>query len=95
MYQKTKARVHSLLHPEIVGDTHWDRIINIFIIVLIFLNVVAVMLETIDALHTKYETFFDWFDRISVSIFTVEYILRVWSSTHDPKYRGSIKGRLK
>jgi len=66
MYQATKKKVHSLLHPEIVGDTHWDKIINIFIVVLIFLNVLAVMLETIENLHKKYETFFVWFDRISV-----------------------------
>jgi len=95
MYNKTKARVHSLLHPEIVGDTHWDRIINIFIVTLIFLNVMAVMLETVDDLHTKYKVFFEWFDRISVYIFTVEYVLRVWSATHEPKYKGSIKGRIK
>jgi len=95
MYNKTKARVHSLLHPEIVGDTNWDKIINIFIVVLIFLNVLAVMLETIENLHKKYETFFVWFDRISVYIFTIEYVLRVWSSTHDSKYKGSITGRIK
>lgn len=95
MYNKTKARVHSLLHPEIVGETHWDKIINIFIVVLIFLNVLAVMLETIDDLHTKYKVYFEWFDRISVYIFTIEYILRVWSSTHEPKYKGSITGRIK
>src|SRR6185436_3522128 len=95
MYNKTKARVHSLLHPEIVGETHWDKIINIFIVVLIFLNVLAVMLETIESLREKYETFFIWFDRISVYIFTIEYVLRVWSSTHEPKYQGSIKGRLR
>lgn len=83
------------MHPEIVGETNWDKIINIFIVVLIFLNVLAVMLETIESLHKKYETFFVWFDRISVYIFTVEYILRVWSSTHDPKYKGSIAGRIK
>ena len=95
MYNKTKAKVHSLLHPEIVGETNWDKTINIFIVVLIFLNVLAVMLETIESLREKYDTFFIWFDRISVYIFTLEYVLRVWSSTHEPKYKGTIKGRLK
>ena len=46
MYHRTKKKVHALLHPEIVGDKHWDKIINIFIIVLIILNVIAVILET-------------------------------------------------
>ena len=94
MYQKTKHKVHILLHPEL-GESKADKFINIFIITLIVLNVAAVMLETIDNLHTEYKIYFDWFDRISVYIFTTEYILRVWSCTHDPRYRGSIKGRIK
>ena len=94
MYQKTKRDVHILLHPEL-GESKADKIVNIFIITLIVLNVVAVMLETIDSIHVKYESFFDTFDAISVYIFTLEYVLRVWSSTHDPRYKGSIKGRLK
>ncbi len=32
MYHVTKKKVHGLLHPEIVGDKHWDKIINVFII---------------------------------------------------------------
>ncbi|HVT84124.1 MAG TPA: ion transporter [Chitinophagaceae bacterium] len=95
MYHATKKKVHSLLHPEIVGDSHWDRIINIFIIVLIILNVTAVMLETVDSIYTPHKRFFYDFDLVSVIIFTIEYILRVWSSNHDPKYQHSVYGRLR
>ena len=95
MYHKTKQKVHSLLHPEIVGDSHWDKIINIFIIVLIILNVTAVMLETVDSIEKHLRKFFHDFDVVSVIIFTVEYILRVWSSNHDPRYKHSIHGRLR
>ena len=83
-----------MLHPEL-GESKADKFINIFIITLISLNVIAVMTETVEPVYKKYKTFFDWFDRISVYIFTIEYILRVWSCTHDPKYKGSIKGRIK
>lgn len=97
MYHKTKQKVHGLLHPEIVGDKHWDKIINVFIITLIILNVIAVMLETVPGLHDEphEKAFFNYFDLVSVIIFTVEYVLRVWSSNHEEKYRHSIKGRLK
>jgi voltage-gated potassium channel len=95
MYKATKRKVHSLLHPEIVGDQHWDKIINIFIVVLIILNVLAVMLETVEYLHTHYKQFFYYFDFFSVSIFTIEYILRVWSSNHEEKYSHPFWGRLK
>ncbi|HYM92501.1 MAG TPA: ion transporter [Chitinophagaceae bacterium] len=95
MYHAAKKKVHSLLHPEIVGDSRWDKIINIFIIILIILNVTAVMLETVPAIDTPLKKFFNDFDLVSVIIFTIEYILRVWSSNHDPKYKHSIHGRLR
>ncbi|MEO5945922.1 MAG: ion transporter [Chitinophagaceae bacterium] len=97
MYKATKKKVHGLLHPEIVGDERWDKIINVFIIVLIILNVLAVMLETVPSLHDEYyeKRFFHYFDLVSVIIFTVEYVLRVWSSNHDPRYKHSIWGRIK
>lgn len=95
MYHVTKKKVHSLLHPEIVGETHWDKIINIFIVILIILNVTAVMLETVSSIHEPNKQFFKDFDLVSVIIFTIEYVLRAWSSNHDPKYKHSIHGRLK
>jgi voltage-gated potassium channel len=97
MYHKTKKKIHGLLHPEIVGDKHWDKIINVFIITLIVLNVIAVILETIPSLHDEpyEERFFYYFDLISVIIFSIEYILRVWSSNHEEKYKHSVWGRLK
>ena len=94
MYQKTKHKVHILLHPEL-GESKADKAINIFIITLIVLNVIAVMMETVHPLYEEHRKLFDAFDLISVIIFTIEYVLRVWSCTHDPRYKGSIKGRLK
>ncbi len=95
MYHLTKQKVHGLLHPEIVGDKRWDKIINVFIIVLIILNVVAVILETVGPIHAKYKNFFYYFDLVSVIIFTIEYILRVWSSNHEEKYKHHFWGRLR
>ena len=95
MYHLVKKKVHGLLHPEIVGNKNWDKVINVFIITLIILNVVAVMLETVQSIHNQYTEFCHYFDLVSVIIFTIEYVLRVWSSNHDPRYAHSVKGRLK
>ena len=94
MYHATKRKVHSLLHPEI-GNTKWDKIINAVIIVLIILNVIAVILETVPSIHNSYINFFLIFDSVSVIIFTVEYVFRVWSSNHDPRYKHSLHGRIR
>lgn len=94
MYHVSKRKVFELLHPEI-GDTIWYRTLNTFIILLIVLNVIAVMLETEPAIYEPHKEFFHYFDLISVLIFTVEYVLRVWSCNHDPKFKHSFHGRLK
>lgn len=94
MYRATKGKVHTLLHPEL-GHTKADKFINIFIIVLILLNVVAVMLETVPAIHGPNKEFFRVFDAVSVAIFTTEYVLRVWSANHDPHFRHSVHGRIR
>ncbi|MBI2730248.1 MAG: ion transporter [Sphingobacteriales bacterium] len=94
MYHTTKKKIHVLLHPEL-GETKWDKIINGFIITLIILNVIAVIMETVPSIHEAYAKPFHYFDLVSVIIFTIEYILRLWSSTHDPKYSHSIYGRIK
>jgi voltage-gated potassium channel len=94
MYHASKRKVHILLHPEL-GDTKWDKILNGFIIILIILNVTAVILETVPSIQKLYEEFFRVFDLVSVIIFTIEYVLRVWSSNHDPRYKHSIYGRLR
>ncbi len=94
MYHKIKKDVHILLHPEL-GNTRWDRLLNGFIIILIILNVTAVMLETVPFIHEPNKEFFRIFDLVSVIIFTIEYILRVWSCNHDKRFQHSFRGRLR
>ncbi len=97
MYHASKKKVHGLLHPDIVGDKHWDKVINVLIISLIITNIIAVMLETIPSVEKNHAAmrFFHYFDLVSVIIFTIEYVLRVWSSNHEEKYKHSFWGRLK
>ncbi len=94
MYHATKKKVHLLLQPDL-GDTKWDKVINSFIIILILLNVIAVMLETVHSIHEEYKELFRIFDLVSVIIFTVEYVLRVWSCTLNQKYKHGLHGRLR
>ena len=76
------------------GDKR-SRYVDIFLIVLIITNVIAVMLESEPALSAKYKTGFFVFELFSVLIFSVEYILRVWSCVEDKKYRGMSKRKAR
>jgi voltage-gated potassium channel len=94
MYKKLQRKTYILLHPEL-GHSRWDRIINGVIITLIILNVLAVMVETVPEIHDPYAHLFRNFDTFSVIVFTIEYLLRVWSCTRDERYEHPVTGRLK
>jgi voltage-gated potassium channel len=62
---------------------------------LIAVNVLAVMLQTVDRLALEYGAAFYWFEVFSVIVFTVEYVGRVWSAVEDPEYQGIVTGRIR
>lgn len=59
-----------------------SRIFNISIVVLIILNVIAIILESFQDLKDLYEKQFYIFEVFSVAIFTIEYILRLWTAKY-------------
>jgi voltage-gated potassium channel len=50
------------------------------LVILISLNVLSVILESFSNLKLRYEGLFAAFEFISVLIFTIEYLLRIWTS---------------
>ena len=71
-----------------------SEIFDIFLITLIALNVVALIVGTVEEIYLIAPRAFYLFEVISVVVFTVEYLLRVWSCTENPKYAHPVKGRL-
>ena len=84
-----KHRLHRVLERSDGGFSWFD----IFIISLICLNVVALIVETVDDIHDVSPLAFRAFDTISVAIFTVEYVLRLWSCTAEERVRASGMGK--
>ncbi|MGB5600010.1 MAG: ion transporter [Thiothrix litoralis] len=56
-------------------------LINRFLMLLVGVNVLAVVAESEHSLYQAYKPFFTWFEASSVSIFTLEYVLRLWVCT--------------
>ena len=94
MYLALKRKVHLLLDPT-EGDTIWDKIINSFIVILIIINSIAVIVETVDSIYNANSDFFISLEFFTVIIFSIEYVLRVWSCTAIEKYKHPVLGRLK
>ena len=90
----SKRRIIETVNKAEDGD-HLSKGFDIFIMTLIVLNVVAVVLETVSHLYERYHVFFDTFELISVIVFSVEYILRLWACTSIPRYSHWAWGRFK
>ena len=63
--------------------------------ILIILNVLAVIVASVEAIELAHARFFLAFEVFSVAIFTIEYVLRLWACTVDSRYSRPFLGRLK
>jgi len=72
-----------------------SRLANGFIYILIILNVIAVILETEKDIFRLAPEFFKWFEWVSVGVFSIEYILRVWTATEQPAFEHPVYGRIR
>lgn len=92
-----KQRVWEIVEPV----EHTDKpnqildYFDIFILILIFLNVAAVILETVRYLAENFQSFFYIFEFFSVVIFSIEYLARVWACASQEKFSHPFWGRLK
>ena len=68
---------------------------DIFLITLIIFNIIAVLLETVDSIYSKYALQFMIFERFSTVIFLIEYILRIWVCVEEKVKNNKLITRLK
>ena len=61
------------------GNSALSRVIDLVLIVLIVGSVIAVVLESVKSVAVGYENALYWFEVVTISVFSIEYVLRVWS----------------
>ncbi len=66
------------------GEDRASRLFDTFIVTLILLNIAAFIAETVPRLAAAYGPWFHAFEVASVAIFTVEYLLRLWTAVEVP-----------
>ncbi len=74
-----RRRVYEVLERAEPGD-RVSALVDVFLISLILLSATAIVLESISAIYRVYEAAFFWFEAFTVAVFTLEYVLRIWSS---------------
>lgn len=90
----SRKRIYEILTYSKENDST-GRAFSIFIVTLISLNVLALILESVKSIHALAPELFKTFEYISVFIFTIEYILRIWASVENPKFKNSVSGRMR
>ena len=88
-----RKRVWKLLEPAEDND-NLSKFIDIFLVNLIFFNILMVILETVDTLYFKYKLWFIYFELFSVTIFSLEYVSRFWSCVEN-KTKGETNGKAR
>ena len=68
---------------------------DVSILTLIFCNVVAVILGTVQAIAQRFGGLLEAFEVFSVAVFTLEYVVRLWACTADPRFAGAVRGRVR
>jgi voltage-gated potassium channel len=92
MYNRIKEQVLGLVEKNSPRNSFYE-IFNSFILVLIVLNIAVIIIESFEGIYSAHERFFRLFEIFSVMIFTVEYLMRLWSA--DIFYRrGAVKSRI-
>ena len=90
-----RARICQILEPGRVDD-QTGRWFDIFIVSLISLNIFAIIFGSVASIYERFANYFDLFELFSVAVFSIEYVLRIWSIVdHESgKYAAPLKGRL-
>ncbi len=73
-------------------NTRAGKLFDIFLLIFILLSVAAVMLESVQEIDEKYHTTLLVAEWIFTSLFTIEYILRIFSTRKPWKYIFSFYG---
>lgn len=92
-----KKRVWEILEVDRPDDER-GRVFDafdVFILALILLNVIAVILGTVKSFEARFHSALRWFEAISVAVFTIEYIARLWACVSQREYSRPVLGRLR
>ncbi|MEO1695893.1 MAG: ion transporter [Planctomycetota bacterium] len=89
-----RRRTYFVLEVDRFGD-RMSRFVDKALVLLIVANVLAAVLQTVDAYYAAAPWLFQGLEAVSIVVFGLEYVLRLWSCVEDPAYRGALAGRLR
>lgn len=92
-YDQARKLVYQVLND--ASSDRAGRVVSLGLVVLILLNVLAVMAESMAEISARYGAWLAVFEVFSVTVFATEYLLRIWSCTANPLYPHPVFGRIR
>lgn len=89
-----RQKVHALVWPSAYGG-QLHEFFDTFIMVWVVVSVLAVVLESVQAIHYVLNLEFVILDIVAVGVFTMEYLLRMYSVVESEGHRHPVVGRVK
>jgi len=89
-----RQRLHAIMFVNHYGGD-LQKYFDVFISFFVVSSVLISILESVQIIDYVMNVEFSTFDSITVAIFTVEYVLRLYSCVEEKKFKGAIAGRLK
>jgi voltage-gated potassium channel len=89
-----KMRLYQILEPAKPGDRA-SFLFDAFITIVILISIIVMVFATIPGLLDGHHLLFVVLFTFSMIVFSIEYPLRLWACTADPRYSSTVFGRLK
>jgi voltage-gated potassium channel len=86
---KVKSKIHEIIFE---ADTPMGKLFDILLLVMILLSVIVVMLESVETYRLNWAWLFDILEWVFTILFSVEYLLRIYSVKNPLKYIFSFYG---
>ena len=88
-----RSRIHNILEITDPGDLV-SRIFSISVVVLILINIICIVLESVASIEEKYRGLFLTIEIGSTLIFATEYVLRLWSCVEKEDEDGVVRSNF-
>ncbi len=75
--QRMRRRAYEIMDGAVPDK--YSHFVEVFVALLVVANVIGIILESVPDIHEAYEAYFHAFDLFSVAVFSVEFVVRVWS----------------
>ena len=89
-----RQKVHALVFPGTYGGK-LQELFDGFIAVCVLLSVFAVIMESVHSVSYMLNIQFVILDAVMVGVFTLEYVMRMYSCVEEPGFKSPVAGRFK